>query len=282
MKIKQALLATVIFSAILSAASPVLASSTTYGTTYNGSLETIWSSDLGSRASQLLHPTVATPGNGTTNPSTPDSDYLFANQNVTVSLATSGLSGVIAASTPASGDINGKLWHAQVALQTPAVGYYGMGMGSVLGGRIYVSGVDSGMLYYGLHVSESTTGGADGGNTGNNHTLFAQVTDNPSILRFDSNYSFDQFGTTNVKTWLGGSVVNTRDGNGFVGFDFQPASIHSGGGTGPGQFTTFDLWLTLSDTPLSAMPSVPVPAAAWLLGSGLLGLMGVARRKLIA
>lgn len=26
-------------------------------------------------------------------------------------------------------------------------------------------------------------------------------------------------------------------------------------------------------------PAVPVPAAAWLLGSGLLGLMGVARRK---
>lgn len=280
MKIKQALLATVIFS--VSVASPVLASSTTYGTTYNGSLGTIWSSDLGYHPSQSLHPTIASPGDGITSPSIADSDYLFANQSVTVSLATSGLSGVITASTPASGDINGKFWHAQVVLQTPAVGYYGMGMGSALGGRIYVSGVDSGMLYYGLHVSESTTGGADGGNTGNIHNLYAQVTDNPSIQRFDSNYSFDQFGTTNVKTWLGGSAVNTRNGSGFVGFDFEPASMHASNGAGPGQLTTYDLWLTLSDTPLSAMPSVPVPPAAWLLGSGLLVLIGASRRKQVS
>lgn len=33
--------------------------------------------------------------------------------------------------------------------------------------------------------------------------------------------------------------------------------------------------LSVTDAP------VPVPAAAWLLGSGLLGLIGVARRKAI-
>lgn len=37
-----------------------------------------------------------------------------------------------------------------------------------------------------------------------------------------------------------------------------------------------NLAFTLTDTNVSA---VPVPAAAWLLGSGLLGLIGVARRK---
>lgn len=273
MIIKQVLLTTVILSAIFSASSPVLASTTTYGTTYNGSLETIWSSDLGPRSSQLLHPTVATPGSGATNPSTSDSDYLFTNQNVTVALASRGLSGVMTASAPASGDINNKLWHAQVVLETPAVDYYGMGMGSVLGGRIYVSGAGSGMLYYGMRVSESTTGGADGGNTGNIHNLYASITDNPNIYRSDSNFSFDQFGTTHVKTWSGGSAVNTQDGSGFVGFDFQPASMHASGGVGPGQLTTFDLWLTLSDTPVSAMPSVPVPVALVLMLSGL-GMLG--------
>lgn len=35
-------------------------------------------------------------------------------------------------------------------------------------------------------------------------------------------------------------------------------------------------------TVTSITPSVPVPAAAWLLGSGLLGLVGVARRKAVA
>lgn len=32
---------------------------------------------------------------------------------------------------------------------------------------------------------------------------------------------------------------------------------------------------------LAAPAAVPVPAAAWLMGSGLLGLIGVARRKAV-
>jgi hypothetical protein len=34
-----------------------------------------------------------------------------------------------------------------------------------------------------------------------------------------------------------------------------------------------------SDRPLVGVSAIPVPAAAWLFGSGLLGLIGVARRK---
>ena len=44
-----------------------------------------------------------------------------------------------------------------------------------------------------------------------------------------------------------------------------------------GQYTQFDLDISVSVT--AAPPEVPVPAAAWLFGSGLLGLVGVARRK---
>lgn len=42
----------------------------------------------------------------------------------------------------------------------------------------------------------------------------------------------------------------------------------------PGQITTQDFSLTAT-----AAPTVPVPAAAWLMGSGLLGLAGAARRR---
>lgn len=37
--------------------------------------------------------------------------------------------------------------------------------------------------------------------------------------------------------------------------------------------------LTLASGPVSIGPTVPLPPAFWLLGSGLLGLVAVARRK---
>jgi hypothetical protein len=58
----------------------------------------------------------------------------------------------------------------------------------------------------------------------------------------------------------GGSAGSWYSGNQY-GFDF--ASING----------------TISATPVLATSAVPVPAAAWLFGSGLLGLAGFARRK---
>jgi hypothetical protein len=37
--------------------------------------------------------------------------------------------------------------------------------------------------------------------------------------------------------------------------------------------------LTLASNPTTAPPPVPLPAAVWLFGSGLLGLVGVSRRR---
>ena len=34
-----------------------------------------------------------------------------------------------------------------------------------------------------------------------------------------------------------------------------------------------------SDRPLVGVSAIPVPAAAWLFGSGLLGMIGIARRR---
>jgi hypothetical protein len=39
--------------------------------------------------------------------------------------------------------------------------------------------------------------------------------------------------------------------------------------------------LTLTSTGLSAVSSVPLPAGVWLLGSGLLGMLGVGRRRIV-
>jgi len=50
------------------------------------------------------------------------------------------------------------------------------------------------------------------------------------------------------------------------------------------------LWLDGNDQPIpaadvayvgAAINAVPVPAAVWLFGSGLLGLIGIARRKTV-
>jgi hypothetical protein len=38
-------------------------------------------------------------------------------------------------------------------------------------------------------------------------------------------------------------------------------------------------WEWGSDAPLVGVSAIPIPAAAWLFGSGLLGLIGIARRK---
>lgn len=54
-------------------------------------------------------------------------------------------------------------------------------------------------------------------------------------------------------------------GGGFQGFSHQSLSLSA--------------WAVHSGDVGVAIPSVPVPAAVWLFGSGLLGLIGIAKRK---
>jgi len=42
---------------------------------------------------------------------------------------------------------------------------------------------------------------------------------------------------------------------------------------------TFGTGANVIEVDVQVVPAVPVPAAVWLFGSGLLGLVGVARRR---
>ena len=89
---------------------------------------------------------------------------------------------------------------------------------------------------------------------------------------FTSNAFMDTF--TAGGTGLAGSVLLTalNEPDNANPFAFGGFSIESGDGV----LNSTDFMATSLG---NRTPEVPVPAAAWLFGSGLLGLMGVARRK---
>jgi len=116
---------------------------------------------------------------------------------------------------------------------------------------------------------------------------------------FDAGFGTYSYNVANGGEWdidfQADHVTWTQLGNGFVddtatgatdhGFNptfalyFKPGTTL---GLMPSEVTGFDVTgLAVSSTGmvLSAAPAVPVPAAAWLFGSGLIGLIGVARRK---
>ncbi len=96
--------------------------------------------------------------------------------------------------------------------------------------------------------------------------LYASVQANSSVSNSYGASNTDQiiamghasFG--NTFAW--GGVTELRDANGVLITDFTAVSATSG-----------------FDYANAYVSAVPVPAAAWLMGSGLLGLVGVARRK---
>jgi hypothetical protein len=79
--------------------------------------------------------------------------------------------------------------------------------------------------------------------------------------------TFNTAGQTGTTTTLGQLTLGVDDGIGGSPMDNGPFS---------GFNANFDI---TSVTVTNVTPAVPVPAAVWLFGSGLLGLVGVARRR---
>lgn len=68
---------------------------------------------------------------------------------------------------------------------------------------------------------------------------------------------------------------STANGNATYSLDYLPGTVDVGFAVG---LTTY----TETDTASASISAVPIPAAVWLFGSGLIGLIGVARRKQIS
>ena len=71
-----------------------------------------------------------------------------------------------------------------------------------------------------------------------------------------------------------GIATYTFDGTNFT-LDYHWDAVTNNGGVGLGPLNVSEYDLKLVGT----VSSVPVPAAVWLFGSGLVGLIGIARRK---
>ena len=116
---------------------------------------------------------------------------------------------------------------------------------------------------------------------------------------FDSGYGTYNYNIANGGEWSidyqADHVTWTQVGNGFfadtatgdTNFGFNPTfSLDFAAGTTlglmPASVTGYQVTgapVNSSGQVLSAVPAVPVPAAIWLFGSGLFGLIGVARRR---
>jgi hypothetical protein len=97
---------------------------------------------------------------------------------------------------------------------------------------------------------------------------------------------------TGVLSWYGTGGITPINGltvNGSSAASFYLVSANDAGSNSPGVASIFNLGTaTLNDSAgvdkiiFSGSPTVPLPAAFWLLGSGLVGLAGVARRRRLA
>lgn len=115
-------------------------------------------------------------------------------------------------------------------------------------------------------------------NVTSNIDVYTQFQMTPSVV----NPIFDPF---NVLTWMVGDQFtvssNDADGDGTPGNALKsgPFVGFSPSFSGNATISGFDLLGHIPNNNIPAVDPVPVPAAVWLFGSGLLALIGMTRRK---
>jgi hypothetical protein len=99
-----------------------------------------------------------------------------------------------------------------------------------------------------------------------------------SFAPFQTNTDQSNWGGSTGQVATAGLTASGSKGSLLYAFTASNTSV----GTQATFTQKYDVSLTTSGLTYTAVTAVPVPAAVWLLGSGLLGLAGVARRKSVA
>lgn len=130
-----------------------------------------------------------------------------------------------------------------------------------------------------LNNQVGTINGAIAG--GVNPTANFLVTNDDTVL---SGTGFNPLAlAADISNWFGNANGNvSTTGLGTAATVYHTVAANIGGSTAETLTPLFTATLTASGLSFAPLAAVPIPAALWLLGSGLLGLAGVARRKVAA
>ena len=160
-------------------------------------------------------------------------------------------------------------------------------------GKFTVNQINDNSIMLGVSLKNTTNPGAYTGRldmtalgltTGNNTVTSAGISDGSTFVRASTD-NFPAFSTTDACFFVGQNCAGAgNQGLGAGGTDAFTVAIM--GDFKEGESITLDTFATKWQTgngsyELAGSP-VPVPGAVWLLGSGLLGLVGFGRRKLTA
>ena len=130
--------------------------------------------------------------------------------------------------------------------------------GDLLGAQLAIFD-DSDQSYLGssLGVQIGDVVGFSGPNGVGNHIATNTTTAGTLLLTGSDNFIL---GLNNGSGWMSDSAVVSLGANAYS--------------------VTFGTGANVIEVDVEIVPAIPVPAAIWLFGSGLLGLVGIARRKL--
>ncbi len=238
-----------------------------------------WSSDLGL---DYFKPATdeAGIGGGTTTPARPNFAGFAGGETLFNAISRpefGGLSSQFQATVAATGDVVGNIHYAKISnsVPVPFLGVYGLFAASTISEA--------------LGFSDAPTGGI----LGPSHVFYAysyRLSGAGAMdMSYDINFGDGDFGESGVAfgprsgTRFGVKGLTRGDGgNSFSGGGATSVFINFGlaNGSGsvlPGGAGSLEIWYTFSGEPITTAP-VPIPAAAWLLGSALGGLGWLRRR----